>query len=258
MSSFLSISNSLSRDAVMTYAAEDNTPIILCDFDGTISLRDVTDILLTHFAKEGYEELEEEWLTGVIGSQECMSKQIALLDANLSELDKVLAQVEIDPHFKAFTKIAAKEGIKVHVVSDGLDYAIQSILKRNGLGHIPVFANKLLHDNERSWRLEFPYSNKNCVKASGNCKCSHLKQQRQRHDHVIYVGDGSSDFCVSNKVDIVLAKDKLIDYCEQRNINHININTFADATLALPIILANYACNSHLNDNHRIPVMSIE
>lgn len=257
MGSFLSISNNLSQDASMSFASEGIRPIILCDFDGTISLKDVTDILLTHFAKEGYEELEEQWLNGVIGSQECMSKQIALLDTDLSALDKVLAQVEIDPHFKDFTQMALSEGIKVHVVSDGLDYAIQSVLKRNGLGHIPIFANKLLHDNERSWRLEFPYANKNCVKASGNCKCNHLKQQRQHHNHVIYVGDGSSDFCVSNKVDIVLAKDKLVDYCEQHHINHISIDTFADASLALPVILANYACTDYAT-SHRIPAMSIE
>lgn len=256
MSSFLSISDNLSQDIVISYDARDNKPIILCDFDGTISLKDVTDILLTHFAKEGYEELEEQWLTGVIGSQECMSKQIALLDTDLSALDKVLAQVEIDPHFKTFTKIALEEGIKVHVVSDGLDYAIQSILKRNGLGDIPIFANKLLHDNERSWRLDFPYANKNCIKASGNCKCNHLSKQRQHHNYVVYVGDGSSDFCVSNKVDIVLAKDKLIDYCTQHNINHVNIKNFADASLALPVILADYYDKS--SHNQKIPMLSVE
>lgn len=255
MSSFLSISENIFRQARTSYSFEPQKPIILCDFDGTISLKDVTDILLTHFGKDGYEELEEQWVAGVIGSQECMSKQIALLDASLEELDEVLSQVKIDPSFKAFVNKAHSENIAVHVVSDGLDYAIQSILKRNGLESLPVFANKLLHDNERNWRLTFPYANANCVKASGNCKCNHLKQQRKHFNQVFYVGDGTSDFCVSNKVDLVLAKDKLIGYCEKNAIDHIAINNFADAIAVLPSILEDYSAHQKYS---RIPAMSVE
>ncbi|UYZ83340.1 MtnX-like HAD-IB family phosphatase [Entomomonas sp. E2T0] len=258
MNNFLSISENIFFQSLPVYGVESQKPIILCDFDGTISLKDVTDILLSHFGKEGCEDLEEQWLAGVIGSQECMSKQIALMDASLDELDKVLAQVEIDPDFTAFVHKALDEDIVVHVVSDGLDYAIQSILKRHNLSMLPVFANRLLHDNNRSWRLDFPYASSGCIKASGNCKCAHLQKQRQHFYNVLYVGDGASDYCVSHKVDLVLAKDKLINYCEQHSINHYKIRNFADALTALPTILATSAHNEVNSRHHTIAAMSIE
>ncbi|MDF7670474.1 MtnX-like HAD-IB family phosphatase [Orbaceae bacterium ESL0721] len=209
-------------------------PIILSDFDGTISEKDVTDTLLSHFGKTGCDELEELWLAGKIGSQECMSKQIALLDASLDEVNQVLSEMKIDPDFKAFVHAAERNKIPVHVVSDGLDYAIRFILEQHGLGHLPIFANQLLHDNQRGWRLAFPYANKGCIKGSGNCKCNHVKQQQlKQFNPILYVGDGTSDFCVSNRVDLVFAKDKLITYCQEHNLNYCAINSFADVTDAI-------------------------
>lgn len=209
-----------------------HSPIVLCDFDGTISVKDVTDTLLSHFGQDGCDELEELWVNGKIGSQECMSKQIALMDASLEELNCVLSQIEIDPAFKDFIHYAEQNSIPVHVVSDGLDYAIEFILKRHGIENLPIFANKLMHNNARSWRLEFPYANKSCIKQSGNCKCNHVKKQ-QHFTQILYVGDGTSDYCVSHNVDFVFAKDKLINYCEKNKIVHRKITSFADVTNAL-------------------------
>ena len=208
------------------------TPIVLCDFDGTISVKDVTDTLLSYFGQDGCDELEELWVNGKIGSQECMSKQIALMDASLEEVNQVLSKIEIDPMFKSFIDYTEQNNIPVHVVSDGLDYSIQFILKHHGIEHLPIFANKLLHDNARSWRLEFPYANKDCIKQSGNCKCNHVKKQ-QYFPQILYVGDGTSDYCVSHNVDYVFAKDKLVNYCEKNKIMHCAINSFADVTKAL-------------------------
>ncbi|WP_294614799.1 MtnX-like HAD-IB family phosphatase [uncultured Gilliamella sp.] len=228
MNTFSSIANHL----FYLSHSQQQKPIVLCDFDGTISVKDVTDTLLSHFGQDGCDELEELWVNGKIGSQECMSKQIALMDANLNELNHVLSQIEIDPTFKAFIDYTEKNHIPVHIVSDGLDYAIEFILKRHGMEHLPIFANKLMHDNNRSWRLEFPYANKDCIKQSGNCKCNHVKKQ-QHFNQILYVGDGTSDYCVSHNVDFVFAKDKLIHYCEKNKIEHRAINCFTDVTKAL-------------------------
>lgn len=228
MNTFSSIANHLFHPSY----PQNHTPIVLCDFDGTISVKDVTDTLLSHFGQHGCDELEELWVSGKIGSQECMSKQIALMDASLDELNQVLSQIEIDPDFKSFIHYTEQNNIPVHVLSDGLDYAIEFILKRHGIEHLPIFANKLMHNNARSWRLEFPYANKDCIKQSGNCKCNHLKKQ-QHFSQILYVGDGTSDYCVSHNVDFVFAKDKLVNYCEKNKIEHCKITSFADVTSAL-------------------------
>ena len=211
--------------------------MVQCDFDGTISLRDVTDTLLERFGKPGWRELEERWENGEIGSRECMRGQIALLDMSLAELHAHLATIEIDPHFVGFVNEAQRQGLPVQVVSDGMDYVIRFILERHGLGNLPVMANRLVHTGDRSWKLESPYASDNCTRASGTCKCERMAEQRKAYSHVLFVGDSTSDFCVSGKADFVLAKSRLIDYCEERGISHAPIADFSVATELLSEIV---------------------
>lgn len=215
--------------------------MILCDFDGTISERDVTDVLLQRFGQSGCAELEAAWEAGEIGSRQCMSRQIALLDASQSELDDCLREVAIDPHFKRFCETAAAAKAVVHIVSDGLDYAIRAILQRHDLGSIPVFANRLVQTGERRWRLDFPYAAPDCEKRSGHCKCRHLARYRQAVRGVLYVGDGASDYCVSQHADLVLAKGNLIRYCDQAGISYRPVMGFADVLRLWKVLWSNPA-----------------
>lgn len=210
---------------------------ILCDFDGTISLGDVTDALLSRFGRPGCDELETAWLAGEIGSRDCMRGQIALLDASLNEVNAVLDSIAIDPAFVEFAAVARQHGVPLQVVSDGLDYAIGRILSRHGLHDLPVFANRLEQRGERGWALHFPHSNPHCRKGSGHCKCAHAAQQQRHWARTLYVGDGASDFCVSGEVDLVLAKDKLVDYCRAQGIAHYPVSGFAAALALWPALL---------------------
>ncbi|WP_423599989.1 MtnX-like HAD-IB family phosphatase [Roseateles sp. MS654] len=210
---------------------------IQCDFDGTINLQDVTDTLLQRFGQPGWQALEQAWEEGKIGSRECMQRQIALLDMSREELESVLSRMRIDPGFAAFVQQAHGLGIAVQVVSDGLDWAIRSILQHHGLSHLPVIANHLLQAGPRQWRLDTPWTTADCARASANCKCARLSAQRAISHRVLFVGDGSSDFCVSGAADFVLAKDRLIAHCQRKDIPHYAFSDFAQAQQLLPQVL---------------------
>ncbi|MBS0506765.1 MAG: MtnX-like HAD-IB family phosphatase [Proteobacteria bacterium] len=211
---------------------------IQSDFDGTISLEDVTDTLLTRFGRPGWQELEDAWERGEIGSRECMKGQVALLDMSEDELRAHLDGIAIDPGFAGFVRAARAHGVPVQVVSDGLDYVIRHILGRHGLGRLPVFANRLVRTGERAWRMDSPWASARCGRASGNCKCQRLAaEQSSSGARVLYVGDSTSDFCVSGEADFVLAKYKLIEHCERHGIAHQPFTDFAHATRLLGSIV---------------------
>ena len=205
---------------------------VLSDFDGTISLEDVTDLLLQRFARDGWQDIEASWVRGEIGSRACMAAQIDLLDLSKPELDAWLTEVEIDPAFAQFVSTARAQGIPLTVASDGLDYVIQSILLRYGLGSIPIVANRLVQIGERNWRLDFPNARDECRKASGTCKCALLRAAQQTH-RVLFFGDGASDFCVSHHADALLAKGQLIEYARREGIRHTPVSDFRNA---LPVL----------------------
>ncbi|EJF89285.1 MtnX-like HAD-IB family phosphatase [Bartonella tamiae] len=197
---------------------------VFIDFDGTIAKNDVTDILLRQFASADWEEIEEEWLSGKIGARECMSHQISLIKASPEELNACLDQMEIDPYFIDFIEILSQERVNVAIVSDGLDFSIHRILKRYNIVTVPIFANRLIYLGNDHWTLQFPYKNDTC--SAGNCKCS--RYNTLQRGFTLYIGDGTSDFCPSEKADLVLAKGKLADYCNKQHLNHIRIDNFSD------------------------------
>jgi len=207
---------------------------ILCDFDGTIALDDTTDTLLERFGQPGWERLESDWRAGRIGSRDCMAGQVALLDMSHDELDAHLAERAIDPSFAEFVRIAQAGGTHVEVSSDGLDYAIRSVLGRHGLGWLPITSNRLEPAGERRWRLEFPNASPACRVASGTCKCMRARATRKR---VLLIGDGASDFCVAEAADFVFAKGRLIAYCIEKGIAHAPVLGFADVIAQLPALI---------------------
>lgn len=211
---------------------------ILCDFDGTIAVDDTTDTLLERFGQPGWEKLESDWRAGRIGSRECMGGQVALLDMNRSELDAHLAERAIDADFAAFVKAAHASGTHIEVLSDGLDYAIRSILGRYALDWLPVTSNRLEPHGERAWRLSFPNANAVCRGASGTCKCARADASRAGRKRVLLIGDGASDFCVAEAADFVFAKGKLIAHCDANDIPYAAIEGFADALALLPELIA--------------------
>ena len=78
-----------------------NIPLkIICDFDGTISKNDTFDQLLERYADPVWQDIEAEWLKGKIGTGECMSRQMALINIKKQELDNWLSHIQIDKNFK--------------------------------------------------------------------------------------------------------------------------------------------------------------
>jgi 2-hydroxy-3-keto-5-methylthiopentenyl-1-phosphate phosphatase len=201
---------------------------VLCDFDGTIATEDVTDSILTRFAAPEWQAIEAEWRSGRIGSRDCMARQVALIRATPAELDEHLATVEIDPHFADFVGLCRAHGMPVTVVSDGLDYAINALLAREGLADVPVIANRLESTGPDSYRLDFPNSNSDCRSASGNCKCL-IAALGEAPSQTLLIGDGVSDMCAAGVVDLVFAKHTLLDHCRKAGLAHVPCLNFADA-----------------------------
>lgn len=209
---------------------------ILCDFDGTVSVEDITDSVLERFGRPGWQDIEQAWKRGEIGSRECMERQIALLDASREELDAHLDGMAMDRAFPAFAEAVREAGVPMVVVSDGLDYAIRRILGNYGLTDLPIIANRLEAVGERGWKLDFPYASANC--RSGNCKCSTSGSAHAARQRVLVIGDGASDFCVAGEADLVFAKHRLIEHCRSAGIPYVPITSFVDALDLLPTLIA--------------------
>ncbi|SIQ58530.1 Haloacid Dehalogenase superfamily, subfamily IB, phosphoserine phosphatase-like/2,3-diketo-5-methylthio-1-phosphopentane phosphatase [Rhizobium sp. RU35A] len=204
-----------------------------CDFDGTISMLDVSDAVFAQFSLPQWRDVEERWEEGLISARQCMRAQVDLIRASQAEIDDFLDTLAIDEGFFAFQRFCVEHAIAITIVSDGVDHFIRRILANHGITGIDIIANRLMHYHEAGeerFDLAFPHARDTCRPQSGVCKCSVLSAARSTH---IYVGDGRSDFCVSHDARFVFAKAKLATYCEEHRIPYVGFTSFHDVTHAL-------------------------
>lgn len=210
---------------------------VYCDFDGTISKVDVTDSLLERFAAPEWVQIEEEWKRGAIGSRECMQRQVELIDATREEIEAHLDTIEIDPGFPAFVAECEQRDIPLIVLSDGIDFAIHHVLRRNRLNRLRVFSNQLRQVSERRFKLGFPNSRVSCESGSGMCKCAFIMSDPLEPTRSLLVGDGRSDFCGARSADLVFAKKSLLTFCQKQQLPHQEFSDFRQARVMLTRLL---------------------
>src|SRR5437867_10576623 len=207
--------------------------LVFCDFDGTISVQDATDFILTRFADPEWLDIEEQWKQGTIGSAQCMQRQVALIRATRQQLDAALDDIEIDPSFPAFAGFCRSQGIPLTVTSDGIDYFIHRILARHRLPPLPVIANQLTirgHNGYARYQLTACFSEGTCESAAGMCKCRCVGAAIGTR---VYIGDGRYDFCVANKPELLFAKGNLAEFCVRQGITFIPYRQFSDVAREL-------------------------
>lgn len=212
---------------------------IICDFDGTISLKDSTDFLLNQFGLPEWIEIEQQWEQGQIGSRSCMQQQIALLDMSEQQLESALAEIEIDQGFLELVQFCSLNQLALSIVSDGLDRAIRMILKRYQLDHLPIIANRMTATTARRWQLESPYADQHCLSQSGTCKCKISEPDGLRQ--VVLIGDGRSDFCLAEQANVVFAKSSLLQHCQQQHIPHHPFTQLSEIIAPLNNLISDFA-----------------
>jgi 2,3-diketo-5-methylthio-1-phosphopentane phosphatase len=214
---------------------------VFADFDGTITLDDTSDAILRQFAGEAWEEIEARWLSGSIGSRQCLLEQVALIQAEEAALDQFASQFTIDPHFSDFVGDCARFGLPLTIVSDGFDRIVRSTLSRYGHGTLPIKANRLHYRGGGRWALDFPHSQTGCRSLSGTCKCAVSRFASaglgDDRDLRLLIGDGRSDYCLADDADFIFAKAGLKKYCRLRNIPHRPFHSFAEVCRLLSLLL---------------------
>lgn len=225
-------------------------PVIFSDFDGTISLVDVTDVILERFADSAWRRVEEEWTRGSIGSEQCLRQQMGLVKATAEQLDALIDAVPIDPDFPSFYRLTRKLNLPFYIVSDGFDYPIRRVMKRAGMqGELRngerLFSSALRFEDGKL-RASFPHSGTPCAHGCATCKPVVIERVGAGRRPVVFIGDGLSDRWAVEQADIVFAKGELLDYCRAKELAYNSFQTFGDIEAGLARLLGAEAGDGEL------------
>ena len=203
------------------------------DFDGTISKVDVIDAVLEKFADDRWLEVENEWLAGKIGSRECLKKQFSYVKATPEELFGFVDTLDIDEEFHSIIKFCRGSDLNVHIVSDGFEGYIRRMLERylsdpSEMERVTISANSLFSLGGDRWDTTFPHFEEVCNDGCATCKPAVMQLYNPFSVNMIFVGDGLSDRFAAEEANLVFAKSKLADHCQQNSIPYTAYQTLAE------------------------------
>jgi 2-hydroxy-3-keto-5-methylthiopentenyl-1-phosphate phosphatase len=220
---------------------------IYCDFDGTVTKNDVWVSAIGKFIKDRkkFDIVCEEFISNVITARECNLRELDLIeDFSFEQLDKYLDEEELDDYFMDFMEYCRINKYEITLLSEGLDYYINYILKRENLD-LKYFSNKLVvkeiadKKGMKFYKLtcEFPYTDENCFYCGMSKRNVMINNTNDLDNEIsVFIGDGISDFCASNYADIVFAKKRLASYCWKNNITYHDFKNFKDVINKLELL----------------------
>lgn len=197
----------------------------LCDFDGTICPTQMMDFLYHRFAACGM-EFAERWERGEISTQEEIESTFATVKASREEMEAALDEIEIDPHFPAFLEFCRGHDYCFAIVSDGLEWYIDYILGKHGVGGVDIYANQI-HFESGGFRFDFPWYDDEAP-MRGVCKPGIVRRYQEKDRKVVYVGDGMSDFNVIGVADHIFASRELASFARERGVEFTEFDDFRD------------------------------
>jgi 2-hydroxy-3-keto-5-methylthiopentenyl-1-phosphate phosphatase len=203
------------------------------DFDGTISSQDVLDEMIRKFAVDDSWKLAElQWQQGVIGSYDCLGRQIALIRAKESELLDFVDTIGLDPGIRELLQLLKQAHVPATIVSDGIDIFIERLLTNHGIDKLALRSNTVARKGKHI-ELKTPHRFATCETSAAHCKCNSMRVLGQTMRKTVYVGDGRSDLCPSRKADCVFAKGALAKCLDREKIAYIPWTTLGDVALHL-------------------------
>jgi len=205
-----------------------NAAEVWIDFDGTLTTQDVVDSLVRGFcATDAWRALEDAWQAGQIGSRECLAGQFSLVRIGEEDLDAFLASISLDPGTPRLFELLGRHGVPAMILSDGIDWFIDYILRAHDLQPPPVRSNTLVRSGA-SWQLVCPHFSPACQSAAAHCKCASMERLGTPGRWRIYVGDGRSDLCAARKAHLRFAKGTLAANLEDEGLEYAPFATLND------------------------------
>jgi 2-hydroxy-3-keto-5-methylthiopentenyl-1-phosphate phosphatase len=213
----------------MTGVLQRMKKVIQCDFDGTLTIGEVSRLLLEEFAEGDWQKLTKDYIDGKISVQDCNIKQFAMVKSDKKTIIDFLTnsgRVEIRPGFYELFEYLTREGFDVVIVSNGLRLYIETILHDLGIERVDVYA-------ARSWfspyGVEITYPGPDGTHITDGFKEFYSRLLREKgYDLMYYVGNGDSDIYPARYADHIFATDGLLECCRREKLPYTPFNDLFD------------------------------
>jgi 2-hydroxy-3-keto-5-methylthiopentenyl-1-phosphate phosphatase len=200
--------------------------LIQCDFDGTVTEKDTSFLLLDVFAQGNWRRVLRDYKEHRISVGEFNAKAFAMVkDDETTLLEELKDRVKVRSGFHELVDYCQRKGFRLVIVSNGLGFYIKAVLKDLGLDSIEVHAAQA---SFRPGGMQVEYMGPDGRKLEDKFKEAYIKSFLKLGYRVIYVGNGDSDFAPAKYAYYVFATGELLTYCRENSLKHKPFENFFD------------------------------
>jgi 2-hydroxy-3-keto-5-methylthiopentenyl-1-phosphate phosphatase len=200
--------------------------LVQCDFDGTVTEKDVSFFLLDAFAQGDWRRLLQEYKEHRISVGEFNTKSFAMVKADKPALVGALeGKVKVRAGFQELVNYLLKKDFRLVIVSNGLEFYIKVVLKDLGLEDIEVHAARASFHPEG---MKVQYIGPDGKRLEHDFKEAYTKSFLKLGYRIIYMGNGDSDVAPAQYAHHVFATGDLLLYCRDNGLDYKPFETFID------------------------------
>lgn len=205
--------------------------IIQIDFDGTITEKDVSTILLDHFAQGEWRQLLTQYRNGQLTVDQLNIQAFSMVKASKEALIQTARkEATIRNGFPQLVSYVRENNIPMVIVSYGLDIYIRALLRDQNADSFPFHAAQTQY-HPQGWRLH--YTDPEGKPLKGNMKEKHTLNFIRQGYKVIYIGNGKSDINPLHHAFLGFATGKLARYCQKKNLDCLPFDDFFEVMKVL-------------------------
>lgn len=190
--------------------------VLQCDFDGTVTVEDVSFLLLDRFASGDWRKIHDEYEARKIPVGEFNRRVFGMVTASRKEMvDYMRGRFILRDGLPELVHTCSDLGIRLVIVSNGLDFYIEEILTDLKLKGVEFHAAETVFDPKG---LKVRYVSPDGKEIMDGFKEAYMRLFLKSGYRTIYVGNGSSDFPAAKLAHEIYAIDSLLRQCREANV----------------------------------------
>ncbi len=208
--------------------------LVQCDFDGTITEEDVSFVLLDGFAQGDWRQLLQDYKNHRIPVGQFNTQAFAMVKADRLTLLKAMeGKVKVRDGLNRLATYCSRKDIRLVIVSNGLDFYVKAVLREFALENLETYAARTRFHADG---LKVQYIGPDGRRLDDGFKEAYIKSFLKEGYRVTYVGNGDSDIKPAKYAYQILARDELLAYYRENNLNCISFEDLNDVVRALELL----------------------
>ncbi|MDD4003723.1 MAG: HAD-IB family phosphatase [Elusimicrobiaceae bacterium] len=185
---------------------------VVADFDGTVSMKDVSDELCFHFKTASRAGIRGSYAPGV-KVEDWLAASFGAITARRGEIEKFVSGfARPRAGARRFYEYCRRNGLPFEIASGGLDIYIAPLLEKWGLGDSRYFCAAVTPARPAGYSVNY---RKMLGRAAtvDEFKAQRVRRLKKQGFRVLFCGDGTSDLLAALEADAVFARFKLARLC---------------------------------------------